>query len=226
MRVLLVEDDKNLRNVLSQVLVSHRLAVDSTASGSEARSLVVTHPYDLILLDIMLPDDNGIDICRALRRRSISTPILLMSVKATLNNRVNGLDSGADDFISKPFDVEELMARVRSLLRRKPGMNIDMFCWGPISLDPQKRAVRVRGKPVSLSTREFMLLEFLMQNGGKVLSREDIIDHVWDQSYDSFSNVVDVFVCFLRKKLQRAGVKQDPIETIRGSGYRLNPISR
>lgn len=223
MRALVVEDDQQLQELLVQVLSSNSFAVDATCSGREAKSLAFVNPYDLILLDVVLPDSNGMQLCEVLREHEVSTPVLMMSVRNSTNYMVEGLDCGADDYLPKPFEIPELMARVRSLMRRKELPCSSRFVVGPIEVDIDKREVKANSQFLSLTNREFMVLECLARADGRVVSKEKLIDKGWDQSYDSFSNIVEVFICLLRKKLLRAGVDPNIIKTVHGVGYKMAP---
>lgn len=222
MRLLVVEDDLPLQKLLVKVLSSRSFAVDFTAYGNKAIRLAEQNPYDLILLDLILPDTDGMDVCRTLRQDEVSSPVMIMSVKGEVCHRVYGLNQGADDYLPKPFSIDELLARVNSLMRRSSaGCENPIIEVGPIRLDQNTRKARAYSRVLKLTSREFMILEYLMSRAGKVVTREELIDHVWDQSFDSFSNVIDVFMYYLRKKLAHAGVSKGFIRTIHGAGYKV-----
>jgi DNA-binding response OmpR family regulator len=220
MRILVVEDAEKLARSLKRGLETEGYAVDVVFDGLTARRRIVAREdaYDLVVLDVMLPGLDGFTLCREVRARGVTTPILLLTAKDTTGDKVTGLDSGADDYLAKPFAFEELLARIRTLLRR-PGHTLPAkLVVGDLALDPASRTVRRGDDRIDLTTREFSLLELLLRHSGQVLSRDTILDHVWDESFDSFSNVVDVHVRNLRRKIDRAG-EPSLIETVRGIGY-------
>jgi two-component system copper resistance phosphate regulon response regulator CusR len=219
-RVLIVEDDQNLRTLLTDVLSSKKYAVDSTPYADDATRMAIINPYDVILLDYMLPDSNGVEVCKVLRENKIKSPVLMMSVKKDKQVRVGGLDYGADDYLAKPFEIDELLARMRSLIRRRGNYIQPIVRAGILTLNPNKQIVKVRAKRVSLSKREYMILEQLLQKRGKIVTREELIEHSWDQTYDAFSNVVDVFLYRIRDKLKKAGMANSFIQTVHGVGYK------
>ena len=222
MRVLIAEDNRKLAASLRKGLEQEGYSVDCTYNGNDAEALVKRSPgvYDLLILDIMLPGRDGVQVCRNIRRGHLSLPVIMLTARDAVEDRISGLDSGADDYLTKPFSFGELTARIRALLRR-PGQTTPMVLEvGPITLDPAARVVRVSGTEVTLTLKEFKLLELLMRNSNQVLSREQIVDKLWDFDADPYSNVVDVHVKNLRKKLFGATNGQ-VIETIRGVGYRL-----
>ncbi len=221
MRLLLVEDNRRLNESLRRTLVEDGYAVDAAYDGVEAEELASFTPYDVIVLDVMLPQRDGIEVCRSLRNRRMKTPILMLTARDALDDRVLGLDSGADDYLVKPFEVKELRARLRALLRRQGDERRGTLVVRDLSLDPAAHQVQ-RGKtPLELSAKEFALLEYLMRNSSRLVTREMILAHLWDYGRATASNVVDVHIRRLRRKVD------DPfdvklIETIRGSGYRLH----
>ncbi len=220
MRLLVVEDDQTLANVLVRGLVEEGHAVDheSTVAGAlEAHRL---HAYDLVVLDLGLPDGDGLDICRAVRQAGTGTPILMLTARDGLSDKVQGLDAGADDYLTKPFAYPELAARVRALLRRPRDVTSPVLAWQDIKLDPAAHTVWRGAIMIPLTPREFSLLEFLLRNPGTVCRRQDLLEHVWDAHYDGLSNVVDVHIANLRRKLALPD-HPDAIETVRGVGYRL-----
>ena len=222
MRLLIVEDDLPLQKLLAKVLSSNAFAVDSTAYGNKAKRLAVENQYDLILLDLILPDTDGVDVCSALRAGEIESPILMMSVRDSVEHKVHGLNHGADDYLPKPFAMDELLARIRTLIRRHPvGYSNPVLTIGPLTLDQNTRKARAYSRSLHLTAREFMILEYLMRRVGNIVTREELVDHVWDQSFDSFSNVIDVFMYYLRKKLLKAGVTKGFIRTVHGVGYKI-----
>lgn len=222
MRLLIVEDDLPLQKLLAKVLSSNAFAVDSTAYGNKAKRLAVENPYDLILLDLILPDTDGVDVCSSLRADEVDSPVLMMSVRDSVEHKVHGLNHGADDYLPKPFAMDELLARIRSLIRRHPvGYSNPILTVGPLVLDQNTRKAKAYDRSLHLTAREFMILEYLMRRVGSVVTREELVDHVWDQSFDSFSNVIDVFMYYLRKKLWKVGVTKGFIRTIHGVGYKV-----
>lgn len=219
MRILVVEDEPKLNKGIVHGLQSRGYAVDFAFEGQAGETLARQNPYDLIILDIMMPRRDGLTVCRNLRADGITTPILFLTAKDTIEDKVQGLDLGADDYLVKPFVFAELLARIRSLLRRPPNLVADTLLLDDLELDTKAQRLQVAGQEITLTLREYALLEYLLRNVGTVLTREDILDHVWDNFYDSFSNVVDVHLKNLRKKLPAAYAQR--IETIRGKGYRI-----
>ena len=220
MRILVVEDNLKLANFIRKGLKEQQYVVDACVTGEEALQKLGTQPCDLLILDLMLPGMNGLEVVQVLRSRKDLMPVLILTAKDAIEDRVKGLDAGADDYMVKPFAFVELLARVRSLLRRTEGAKPGALAVSDLVLDPVTREVKRGGKPVGLSGKEFALLEFFMKNIGKVLTRTMIAEHVWDRNFASFSNVIDVFVNFLRNKIDRENdVKL--IHTVRGVGYTM-----
>ena len=220
MRVLIAEDEVKMAALLKRGLQEEGYAVDVTETAEDAVWMAIDTAYDVILLDVMLPDGNGFDICRQLREASCWSPVLMLTARDSVDDRVRGLDVGADDYLTKPFAFEELLARTRALLRRGATARPSILEAGPLTLDPATRAVRLSGIAVDLTAREFSLLEYLMRHPGDVLSRTRIREHLWDFAFDGDSNVVDVYIRYLREKIDRRfGVVL--IETVRGAGYRI-----
>ena len=221
MQILLVEDDRNLRGFLKKAFREEGCAVDECESGDRALDRALRRSYDCIVLDLMLPGLDGFSVVKELRQRGVHTPVLILTARDEVDSRVRGLELGADDYLSKPFDLAELMARVHALVRRAELRHGDMsLSAGDLALDPLKREVTRNGQRIDLSPREFALLEFLMRNAGRTVSRSRIAEAVWNYQFDTETNVVDVYINYLRKKL---GVKDQPtlIQTVRGVGYRL-----
>ncbi len=219
MRVLVVEDEKKLNLGLKRALRKKGYNVDSAFDGEEGELFAEDNVYDLIILDILLPKKDGLTVCKNLRENKIKTPILLLTAKDTLEDKIIGLDSGADDYLIKPFMLDELTARIRALLRRPQSSLPSLLKAKGITLNTIRREVTVNGKHRDLTLKEFNLLEFLMRNVNSVVTREQILDHVWDLAFNSFTNVVDVHIKNVRKKIGRehAGL----IKTVRGIGYTL-----
>lgn len=225
MRVLLVEDDLALSNMLLRVLREEAYAVDHAPDGQEAEWLAFENPYDIIILDLMLPIKDGITVLRNLRDGGISTPVLILTARDSKDDLVKGLDEGADDYLSKPFSIEELLARMRVLLKRKRAMASTKIIVGPIQITPARREVMLEGKPLELTTKEYALLEYMARNAGTVLSRTQLSEHVWDMNFEPSSNVVDVYVGYLRNKIDKA-LGANLIRTVRGHGYMLDAQAR
>jgi len=219
-RILLVEDDYRLNQSLKASLVDEGYAVDAAFDGEEGEAFVETVSYDAIILDIMLPRKDGLAVCRTLRMRKINTPILLLTARDAIEDRVRGLDSGADDYLVKPFALHELLARLRALMRRTSTQKSGLLLLGDLTVDPATRDVVRAGEPIKLNAKEFALLEYFVRHPNQVLTRETIESHIWSYDFISASNVVDVYVRRLRRKID------DPypvklLETIYGVGYRL-----
>ncbi len=222
MRLLVVEDVDKLAQVLKRGLEQEGYAVDTLGDGRAAQTRLRDRhdEYDLVVLDVMLPGLDGFSICRDLREHGLTVPVLMLTARDTTDDKVAGLDSGADDYLVKPFAFEELLARVRTLLRRPRHALPATLSAGDLVLDPVSRTVRRGAVTLELTVKEFALLEFLMRHPGEVLSRERILDHVWDDEYDAGSNVIDVHLKNLRRKVAAAG-GPPLLETVRGVGYRL-----
>jgi len=220
MRILIIEDNRRLNDSLRAILEEDGYAVDAAFDGLDGEEMALTPVYDVIILDIMLPGKDGVEVCRSLRNQRITAPILMLTARDALDARVQGLDSGADDYLVKPFEMDELRARIRALLRRDSSVKSGTLQVADLELDPATHAVRRAGQLMELTAKEFALLEYLMRNAGRLVSREKVEEHLW--SYDRMvaSNVVDVYIRRLRRKLD------DPfdtklLETIRGAGYRI-----
>lgn len=216
MRILIVEDDKVLLNGLKVGLGLHGFTIDAVASCGDAQAALAAATFDAIVLDLMLPDGSGLDVLRELRGRQDLTPVLLLTAKDTVADRVGGLDSGADDYLGKPFDLDEVAARLRAISRRAAGRATPTLSWNGIKLDPSCRSVEVDGRPVGLSRREFSILEALMTHPGAVLSKDQLAERLYGWQEDVESNTVEVHIHHLRDKIGR-----NAIETVRGLGYRL-----
>jgi len=220
MRIMLVEDDDTLRSSAEAYLRSAGFAVDSASTGKMARALAAVSPYDAVILDVRLPDDDGFVLCTVLRAHKPAPRILMATARDSLDDRVAGLDLGADDYLVKPYALAELVARLRALLRR-PNVDAETILRvADLSLDPATREARRGTRRIVLTTKEYAVLEVLMRASGRVLSRTYISEHAWDDNYDPLSNVIDVFVARLRRKIDQEG-DVPLLETIRGAGYRL-----
>jgi two-component system OmpR family response regulator len=217
MRLLLVEDDPKLSQALARGLRAEGYAVDHAADGESALLQAGVYEYDGIILDVMLPLRDGFDVCRALREREVWAPVLMLTARGQVGDRIRGLDAGADDYLAKPFDFGELLARVRALVRRRPAERPACLTVGALSVDPAAHAVQLDGRAIELTAREFAVLEYLARHAGEVVARTQLLDHVWDANYLGSTNIVDVYVGQLRRKLGRAEL----IRTVRGVGFLL-----
>jgi two-component system OmpR family response regulator len=220
MRALVVEDELKMAALIRRGLVEEGYAADVAGTGEEALWMARAAPYDAIVLDVMLPGQSGLEVCRALRASGVWSPILMLTARDGVEDKVSGLDSGADDYLSKPFSFAELLARLRALTRRGPSERPAVLQVGSLRLDPATRRARRGENEIDLSAKEFALLETFMRRPGEVLTRLDLLEHAWDYAYDNKSNVVDVYIRYLREKIDRP-FGLDAIETVRGVGYRL-----
>jgi two-component system copper resistance phosphate regulon response regulator CusR len=220
MRILFVEDDPRLAESVAGQLREAGFAVDAVGTGREALRESAIFPYDLIVLDLQLPDLDGVEVCRRIRARGTPTRILMATARDGVDARITGLDTGADDYVVKPYSVRELVARIRALLRRPADALPDVLRAGDLELDTGTRTARRGEREIALTTKEFAVLQYLMRSAGRVVTREQISDHAWDANYDPFSNVIDVYIARLRRKID--ATREAPlIETVRGAGYRL-----
>jgi DNA-binding response OmpR family regulator len=220
MRILVVEDNRSLNQSLRMSLEEDGHAIDVSYDGSEGQYMAEVTPYDAIILDIMLPGKDGLTVCRELRKKGVRTPVLMLTARDTVEDRVTGLDSGADDYLVKPFALPELRARLRALLRREAPEKTGVLQVGDLVLDPATHKVERGGKVIDLTSKEYALLEYFMRNPGRLITREMAEEHVWDYDFEGVSNVIDVYIRRLRRKVD------DPcevklLETVRGAGYRL-----
>jgi DNA-binding response OmpR family regulator len=220
MRILIVEDDTDLGEFIGKGLREERYAVDLAVDGEEGLQLAGENPYQLIILDIMLPKLDGLTVCRRLRANGNTTPILLLTARDSIQDRVSGLDTGADDYLTKPFAFVELLARVRALMRRGGPQHLARLKAADLELDPASRRAWRAGREITLTNKEYALLEFFLRNKNRVLTRTAIIQHVWDLSYDPMTNIVDAHVRALRAKMDR-DFSPPLITTVRGAGYML-----
>lgn len=222
MRVLVVEDDVKMSGLLKRGLTADGLAVDLAATGEDALWMAAATDYDAIVLDVMLPGHDGFEVCRRLRADDVWSPVLMLTARDSVDDRVRGLDTGADDYLTKPFSFVELAARLRALVRRGPQARPTITTVGGLRLDPASRRVWRGDVEIQLSAREFALLQTFMARPGEVLDRYTLLEHAWSHEYENRSNIVDVYVRYLREKVDRP-FDLTSIETVRGAGYRLRP---
>jgi two-component system copper resistance phosphate regulon response regulator CusR len=221
MRVLIVEDEPAVADLLDRALREAAWAPDVAGTGAAALEALAINDYDLVVLDVGLPDMSGFDVCRQWRRRGGRTPVLMLTARQGLGDRVTGLDAGADDYLGKPFAIEELLARLRALARRPPSTLDVTLRLAYLEVNTASHAAARDGRRIKLTAREFGLLEYLLRNRGRIVSRSQIIDHVWDDNFDPVGNVVDVLVGRLRRKIDAPGLKP-LLHTVRGAGYQLS----
>ncbi|MBQ6555283.1 MAG: response regulator transcription factor [Firmicutes bacterium] len=220
MRILIVEDEPNLNNVIAKRLKKEGYSVDSAYDGETALEYINTVEYNAIVMDLMIPHKNGLEVIREMRSKGNKTPVLVLTARDSINDRVAGLDAGADDYLVKPFAFDEFLARVRALFRRNTGFTSNVMTAGDLEVDLNRHVVTRAGKQIQLSTKEFTILEYLMRNKNVVLSREQIEQNAWDLSFDGGSNIVDVYIRYLRKKID-SGFDKKLIHTVYGAGYIL-----
>lgn len=221
MRILVVEDEHKIARALKKALEQDHYAVDVSHNGDDGYAMATTEPYDVMIIDRMLPGDyNGIDIVKALREKSITTPVLLLTALGRVEDKTTGLDSGADDYLVKPFSIDELLARVRALLRRPAETKTTVLDAGDLSLDTAARKVKRSGKEIKLTSKEFGLLEYLLRNKNRPLSKNSIMQHVWDYDADILPNTIEVYIKYLRAKIDKPFGK-GLIKTVRGFGYKI-----
>lgn len=218
MRLLVVEDEIHLQNIVKKRLQKAGYSVDACGDGRDALDYLSATPYDAVILDIMLPGMSGTEVLKTIRRQGNHVPVLFLTARDGIEDRVEGLDCGADDYLVKPFAFEELLARIRVMLRRNTGVSTDELVLADLRVDVGSHTVARGGRQIELSAKEFSVLEYLMRNRGRVLSREQIEQHVWDFDYEGGSNMVDVYIRYLRKKLDE-GYEKKLIHTVRGAGY-------
>ena len=221
MRILIAEDDKKVAGFLKKGLKEENYALDLCYDGNEAVFRAKTNEYDLIILDIMLPLKNGFAVCQEIRETGSLTPILMLTARDHLEDKVKGLQVGADDYLTKPFAFEELLARIQALLRRTQQYKTQNLKVGDLEMDPVSRKVTREDKTISLTGKEYALLEYLLRNKGRVVTQTMIIDHIWDMDYEGLSNVVNVYINHLREKIDK-GFSRKYIHTVRGSGYKID----
>ncbi len=218
MRILVVEDEPKVASFIRRALEEESYAVDVCADGQKGLDWAQSVDYDLIILDLMLPGIPGLELLKQIRKGGVKTPVVILTARSEVDQRVKGLDAGADDYLTKPFAIEELLARARALLRRAGGAPTGILQVDDLILNPVTREVTRGGQRIDLTTKEYALLEYLMRNAGRVLTRPMITEHVWDLDFDTFTNVIDVYISYLRNKIDR-GREHSLIQTVRGSGY-------
>jgi len=223
MRLLLVEDDARIARFVAKGLREHSYAVDIAATGEAALYQAEINPYDLIILDVMIPGGDGFEVCRTLRQSGLRTPILMLTALDAVDDRIKGLDQGADDYLTKPFEFGELLARLRALLRRSIEVRPPQIIVADLVIDTGAQSAERAGRKISLTTKEYALLEYLARRAGSVVGRAEIAEHVWDETFDPFSNLIEVYVNRLRRKID-AGFSTQLIHTRRGAGYFFGPI--
>lgn len=221
MQILVVEDEEKIANLLRRGLMEEHYAVDIAKDGEEALYKQEINEYDLVILDLLLPKINGTEVCRTIRKTNTAIPILMLTAKDAPEDKISGLDAGADDYVTKPFSFSELSARIRALLRRGKNADPVVLTLDTLSLDPATRTASRNGKNIVLTAREYALLEYFMRHPNVVLTKTNLLEHVWDYNYDGFSNIVETYVKYLRKKLRLTPKEKELIQTRRGSGYIL-----
>lgn len=221
MKILIIEDDERIAQVTQKGLKEEGFTVDIANNGEDGEFMAEENPYDCIVLDLNLPDRDGLQICKKIRQKKINTPVIMVTARTSTDDRVLGLNTGADDYLPKPFVFSELLARIRALIRRGVNQTTPEYKVDDLILDPIKHTVKRGNDVLMLTAKEFSLLEFLMSHKGEVVTRTMILEHVWDYNYDGLSNVVDVFIKTLRKKIKATGKKTPLIHTIHGVGYKI-----
>ena len=224
MKLLLIEDNPKMAGLIRQGLGEQGYLVEVATSGHDGEHLAASATFDLVILDVMLPDTDGMHVCRNLRRRGVKTPILMLTALATTPDKVAGLDAGADDYLTKPFEFDELIARVRAILRRGQAAGSTVLRYADVEMDLAQRRVTRAGQRIRLTAKEFSLLEYFLRNPNRVLTRTAIAEHVWDMNFDGDSNVIDVYVSMVRRKVDK-GFDRPLIHTVIGSGYVLSTES-
>jgi DNA-binding response OmpR family regulator len=225
MRVLLVEDNRRMNTTIRLSLEEGGYAVDSAYTGPDGQELAELTPYDAIILDIMLPGKDGLQVCRELRQQKVNTPVLMLTARDAIEDRVSGLDSGADDYLVKPFALEELHARLRALLRRESGDKTGQLRIDDLVLDPARHTVERAGKTIELTAKEFSLLEYFMRNPNRLITRDMAVEHIWSYDFEATSNIIDVYIRRLRAKIDDPSPNK-LFETVRGAGYRMRDAGR
>ncbi len=222
MRILLVEDEEDVAGFIRKGLMEQAYAVDVARTGDEALEMASLSPYDAVILDVMIPGPDGLEVCRQVRASGAATPILMLTARGAVEDKIAGLDAGADDYLGKPFEFRELLARVRALLRRGGTVMSPVIRAGGMEIETRSHRVNIDGEPLTLTTKEYSVLEYLARNCGRILSREEIAEHVWGQEFDPFSNLIEVYINRLRRHIEKVSAHKF-IHTIRGAGYMLEP---
>jgi len=222
MRILLVEDDADVARFIRRGLTEQAYAVDVAEDGEQALYLASLSAYDAVVLDLLIPAPDGMEVCRNLRASGSTVPILMLTARGSVDDRIAGLDAGADDYLAKPFEFGELLARLRALLRRGGATTSALLQVGDLAIDTRSHRVAVRDQPLTLTTKEYAVLEYLARNCGRIVTREEISEHVWNQDFDPFSNLIEVYMNRLRRHLARVSAGRF-IHTVRGAGYMLEP---
>lgn len=220
MRIILIEDEKQLARIIKKGLEEASYSVDVAYDGEEGLYMAEHFPADVIILDIMLPVIDGLSLLSIIRKKGVKTPVILLTAKDTISDKIKGLDTGADDYLTKPFEFDELLARIRSLLRRKGDVKEAVIRIGDMEINTASREVKRDGRPIPLSTKEYTILEYLSYKKNTVVTRTDLTEHIYDESFDIDSNIIDVYINYLRNKID-SGFKKKLIHTIRGAGYIL-----
>jgi two-component system copper resistance phosphate regulon response regulator CusR len=220
MRLLLVEDDADVTRFIRKGLQEQAYAIDVATDGENALYLTSINTYDAIILDVMIPPPEGLDVCRTLRSEGSHVPILMLTARDSVHDKIAGLDAGADDYLAKPFEFGELLARLRALLRRGGATIPTVLSAGDLQIDTRSHRISIAGRPLALTTKEYSILEYLTRNSGRVLTREEIAEHVWGQEFDPFSNLIETYINRLRRHIERVSPKKF-IHTVRGAGYML-----
>jgi DNA-binding response OmpR family regulator len=221
MKILLVEDHTRLADVTKRALVDDGYVVDIAHDGQEALDMFDINQYDMVVLDVMLPELDGLTVCRTIRKTNVNIPIIMLTARDGLGDRIEGLDSGADDYLVKPFSFAELSARIRALLRRGQKADATILKVGDLELNPATKSVMSNQKPLNLTAKEFTLLHYFMRHNDRVIPKNELLEHIWDMNYDGLSNVVETYVRYVRQKMKLAG-SRNSIETLRNLGYRLH----
>ena len=220
MKILIIEDDKKIAGFIKKGLEEEHYIADVNPNGEQGAYQALVNTYDLLILDLMLPGMDGIEVSRFLRNKKNTTPILMLTARNQLEDKVNGLNAGADDYLTKPFEFEELLARVRALLRRQQKYKSENLVIADLELNPSRQKITRNGKNITLTSKEYALLEYLMRNQGRTVSKTQIMNHVWEVNYETFTNTVDVYIHHLRQKID-APFKKKLIQTVRGTGYKM-----
>lgn len=220
MRILLVEDDVDVARFIRKGLLEESYAVDLAVDGESALEMAELNSYDAIILDLLIPPPEGMDVCRILRAGGLHVPILMLTARDAVEDKIAGLDAGADDYLAKPFEFRELLARIRALLRRGGARVLALFSVGDLEIDSGSHRVNIGGRSLSLTTKEYAVLEYLARNAGRIVTREELAEHVWGQEFDPFSNLIEAYINRLRRHIERVSSVKF-IQTVRGAGYML-----